>query len=413
MSIPSTERLLQRFLTYARIGSQADSRATTYPSSQGQWEVGRVLVDELRAMGLAGAHQDGKGLVHARIPGTKPGPGIALIAHVDTSPESPGSGVKPQVVRQYDGGDILLLGSGDRMGPAKYPELAHYRGKTLITSDGTTLLGADDKAGVAVIMEAAQRLLSDRGVAHGPVYLLFTCDEEIGHGVDHVDIPSLEVACAYTLDGGPAGELDQATFSADRADITIRGVNIHPSIGKGKMINAVRLAGLFLDRLPRQFLSPESTEGLEGFLHPYEIRGGVAETHMKLLMREFDSRLLDRQEQILKSIALGIEAEFPGSSVWIERVNQYRNLAEGLTREPRALALAEKAIRAQGIEPKLTSIRGGTDGSRLTERGLPTPNLFCGEHNPHSLHEWGCLEEMEQSVRTVLELIQLWGRESL
>lgn len=411
MSSSQPKRLLDRFLGYVRIGSQADFRASTYPSSSGQWTVGKLLVKELHEMGLNQAYQDANGLVHALIPGKVAAPAIALIAHVDTSPESPGDGVKPQVLAPYQGGDIPLSGSGGLISPKRHEELNRYIGKTLITSDGTTLLGADDKAGVAVIMEAAQRLLGQKGLEHGPVYLLFTCDEEIGHGVDHVDIPSLKVACAYTLDGGPAGELDIGTFSADRADVTIRGINIHPSIAKGKMVNAVRLAGLFLDRLPRQALSPETTEGLEGFLHPYEIKGGVAEVTIHLLMRDFQTKALDHQEQILKGIAKGIEAEFPGSTIEVKRVNQYRNMADGMAKEPRAVALAEKALIAAGLEPRLTSVRGGTDGSRLTERGLPTPNIFCGEHNAHALEEWCCLEEMEQSVATVLELIKLWGKE--
>lgn len=410
MSAPASPRLLERFLGYVRIGSQADFRAASYPSSAGQWEVGKRLVNELHAMGLTQAHQDPKGLVHAFIPGTVDAACIALIAHVDTSPESPGDGVKPRVIAPYDGGEIHLSGSGKSLSPSRHEELKRYVGKTLIVTDGTTLLGADDKAGVAVIMEAAHRLLESSS-HHGPLYLLFTCDEEIGHGVDHVDIPSLGVACAYTLDGGPAGELDVGTFSADRADVTIRGINIHPSIAKGKMVNAVRLAGIFLERLPRQTLSPETTEGMEGFLHPYEIKGGVAEATIHLLMRDFQTSALDEQERLLHSIARGIEKEFPGAAVEVKRVNQYRNMADGMAREPRAVALAEKAIRAVGIEPRLTSVRGGTDGSRLTERGLPTPNIFCGEHNAHSLEEWCCLEEMELSVATVLKLIELWSQE--
>ncbi len=411
MTAPDRNRLLERFLGYVRIGSQADFRAATYPSSPGQWEVGRRLVNELHAMGLSQAYQDPRGLVHAFIPGKVDSAAIALIAHVDTSPESSGDGVQPRVIANYDGGEIYLPGSGKSLSPSRHEELKRYVGKTLVVTDGTTLLGADDKAGVAVIMEAANRLIEAADTKHGPLYLLFTCDEEIGRGVDHVDIPSLGVACAYTLDGGPAGELDIATFSADRADITIRGINIHPSIAKGKMINAVRLAGIFIERLPRKTLSPETTEGMDGFLHPYEVKGSVAEASIQLLMRDFQTAALDEQERLLCRIAKEIEAEFPGAAVEVKRVNQYRNMAEGMAREPRAVALAEAAIRAVGIEPRLTSVRGGTDGSRLTERGLPTPNIFCGEHNAHSLEEWCCVEEMEQSVATVLKLIELWSRE--
>jgi len=406
----SQTRLLDRFLEYVKIGSQADFRALTYPSSPGQLEVGKLLLKELHEMGLDESFQDEHGLVHALIPGNPAAPAIALVAHVDTSPESPGDGVKPQVINRYDGSDIVLEGSKKVLSPTRYSELANYKGKTLITTDGTTLLGADDKAGVAVIMEAAQRLL-ETPLNHGPVVLLFTCDEEIGHGVDHVDIPEMGVACAYTLDGGPAGELDFATFSADRADVTITGVNIHPSIAKGKMVNAVRLAGIFLEKLPRTTLSPETTEGLEGFMHPYEITGGVAQAKISLLLRDFQTPALDQQENLLNEIARQIEKEFPGAKFEIKRTIQYRNMADGMAKEPRAVALAEQAMRNAGVDPKLTSVRGGTDGSRLTERGLPTPNIFCGEHNAHSLDEWCCLEEMEQSVNTVIELVKLWARE--
>ncbi len=406
----SLTRLLDRFLAYVKIDSQADFRAKTYPSSPGQLLVGQLLLQELHAMGLEEAYQDKNGLVYALIPGNPKAPAIALVAHVDTSPESPGGGVLPQVISRYDGTDIVLQGSKKVLSPSRYPELSAYCGKTLITSDGTTLLGADDKAGVAVIMEAAQRLL-EQPLNHGPVMLLFTCDEEIGHGVDHVDIEQLAVACAYTLDGGPSGELDIATFSADRAEVTFTGINLHPSIGKGKMINAVRLGGIFLDRLPRHILSPETTEGREGFIHPYEIQGGVAQTRISLLLRDFQASALDQQEAMLQTLAREIETEFPGAKVEVTRHIQYRNMAEGMAREPRAVTLAEQAMKNAGVVPNLTWVRGGTDGSRLTERGLPTPNIFCGEHNAHSLDEWCCLEEMEESVLTVLELVKLWAKE--
>ncbi len=406
----SQTRLLDRFLAYVKIESQADFRATTYPSSPGQLQVGQLLLRELHEMGLDEAYQDPNGLVYALIPGNPSAPAIALVAHVDTSPESPGGGVLPQVISRYDGLDILLEGSKKVLSPSRHPELSGYLGKTLITTDGTTLLGADDKAGVAVIMEVAQRLMEEP-LNHGPIMLLFTCDEEIGHGVDHVDIEQLGVACAYTLDGGPSGELDIATFSADRVEVTLTGINIHPSIGKGKMVNAVRLGGIFLDRLPRQNLSPETTEGREGFIHPYEIQGGVAQTKISMLLRDFQTAALDQQEALLQTLAREIETEYPGAKVEVTRQVQYRNMAEGMAIEPRAVALAEQAMKNVGLGPRLTWVRGGTDGSRLTERGLPTPNIFCGEHNPHSLDEWCCLEEMEESVQTVIELVKLWAKE--
>jgi tripeptide aminopeptidase len=292
---------------------------------------------------------------------------------------------------------------------ADNPELAQLKGKTIITTDGTTLLGADDKAGVAVIMEAAAQLMARPEIPHGPIRVCFTCDEEIGHGVDHVDLKKLGAQVGYTLDGGGAGEIDGETFSADLAVVKITGVNIHPSIGKGKMVNAVRLAGAFLERLPSQALSPESTEGRDGFLHPYVMQGGVAEATVRILLRDFDTPKLAEKAELLRSIGKLLEAEYPRCKVEVQVTPQYRNMGDGLAQEPRALDLAEAAIRRAGLEPKRTIIRGGTDGSRFTELGLPTPNLSTGEHNPHSPLEWTCLEEMATAVRVLVELARVWG----
>ena len=422
------DALLDRFCRYVRINTQADEAATTYPSSPGQLELGRQLTEELRALGLRDAEQDEHGIVLATIPATvpHPAPAIAWIAHVDTSPETTGISVKPTIHAPYKGGDIVLPGDSSRIiRVADNPELNELKGKTLITTDGTTLLGADDKAGVAVIMEAAAQLLAPspyplphdggegrvRGpkIPHGPIRVCFTCDEEIGHGVDHVDLKKLGAVVGYTLDGGGQGEIDGETFSADLAVVTVRGVNIHPSIGKARMVNAVRLAGLFLDRLPRTCLSPETTADREGFLHPYRIEGGVAETTIRILLRDFDTdRLADRAE-VLRAAARTVTAEFPQASIDVAIVKQYRNMADGLKKEPRAVAYAQEAMRRAGLEPKLTIVRGGTDGSRLTEMGLPTPNLSCGEHNLHSPLEWTCIEEMETAVAVLVQLAQIWG----
>ena len=285
-------------------------------------------------------------------------------------------------------------------------------GRTIVTTDGTTLLGADDKAGVAVIMELVTHLLEQREIAHGPVRVVFTCDEEIGHGVDHVDFKQLGATVCYTLDGQSADEIDVETFSADLAIVSVQGVNIHPSIGKGKMVNAVRVAADFVSRLPRDILSPETTEGREGFLHPYVVEGGVAEVTLRILLRDFDTAKLAERAEQLRQLAKQTEQEFSGSKVNVRVVTQYRNMAEGLRREPQAVALAEEALRRVGRTPKLTIIRGGTDGSRFTELGLPTPNLSCGQHNPHSPLEWACLEEMEQAVAMLVELVQLWAKEA-
>ena len=404
--------LLDRFCRYVRMNTQADESAKTYPSSPGQLELGALLTRELRAMGLRDAEQDEHGIVLATIPATvKHGaPTIAWIAHVDTSPETSGLNVKPVVHANYGGGDIVLPGDPSRvLRVADNPELADLKGKTIITADGTTLLGADDKAGVAVIMEAAAQLLGRPVLPYGPIRICFTCDEEIGHGVDHVDLKELGAQVGYTLDGGGQGEIDGETFSADLAVVTIRGVNIHPSIGKGRMVNAVRLTGLFLDRLPRLRLSPETTADRDGFLHPYRIEGGVAETTIRILLRDFDTDRLADREEVLRAVARTVTAEFPQASIDVQVVKQYRNMADGLRKEPRALAFAEEAMRRAGLQPKLTIVRGGTDGSRLTEMGLPTPNLSTGEHNPHSPLEWTCLEEMATAVRVLVELAQVWG----
>ena len=298
------DALLDRFCRYVRFHTQADEAATTYPSSPGQLELGRLLTEELRALGLRNAEQDEHGIVLATVPATAShaAPTIAWIAHVDTSPETTGLNVRPVVHADYQGGDIVLPADPSRViRVADNPELNRLKGKTLITTDGTTLLGADDKAGVAVIMEAAARLLARPEVPHGPIRICFTCDKEIGHGVDHVDLKKLGAVVGYTLDGGGQGEIDGETFSADLAVVTVRGVNIHPSIGKGRMVNAVRLAGLLLDRLPRACLSPETTADRDGFLHPYHIEGGVAETTLRILLRDFDTDpLADRAEVLAR-----------------------------------------------------------------------------------------------------------------
>jgi tripeptide aminopeptidase len=408
------DTLLDRFCRYVRIDTQSDESATTYPSSTGQLELGRLLADELREIGLPDAAQDNHGIVLATIPATvkHAAPAMAWNAHFDTSPETSGHNVKPIIHREYNGGDLVLPGDPTKvLRAAEHADLARLKGKTIITTDGTTLLGGDDKAGVAVIMESASYLLAHPEVPHGPIRVLFTCDEEIGHGVDHVDVKKLGAQVAYTLDGGGQGEIDGETFSADLAVITITGVNIHPGLATGKMVNAVRLAGLFLERLPRLTLAPETTADREGFLHPYRIEGGVAEVKLRIILRDFATPKLAEKADLLHAAARLLEAEFPQAKVAVQVTPQYRNMAEGLAREPRALRFADEAMRRAGLEPKRCIVRGGTDGSRLTEMGLPTPNLSCGEHNIHSPLEWTCLEEMQTAVRVLVELACIWGAE--
>jgi tripeptide aminopeptidase len=407
-------RLLGRFLRYVQIDTTACDASTTYPSSPGQLVLGKLLADELREMGLKDVEHDEHGLVWATLPptaaakGNQPLPVVAFNAHLDTSPETTGKNVKPHVIRSYPGGDIRISPQ-QIITVADNPELNGLIGKTLITTDGTTLLGADDKAGLAVIMELVQTLIEHPQVPHGPIRILFTCDEEIGHGIDHVDLAKLGASVCYTLDGQGTGELDTETFSADLASVKIRGVNIHPSIGKGRMVNAIRAASAFIDRLPKGALAPEATEHREPFLHPYTIEGGVAEVKIKVLLRDFETAGLAEQAERLSQAAREVEAAIPGCSFDIQIKKQYRNMRDGLAKEPRAVAFAEEAYKRLGREHKLTIIRGGTDGCQLTERGLPTPNLSTGEHNPHSPLEWTCLEEMQAAVEHLVQLVQVWA----
>jgi len=406
------DSLLDRFLRYVRLDTQSDETSSTYPSTAKQLVLSRMLADECRALGLADVSLDEFGIVMATVPATtrEPSPTIALVAHVDTSPEYTAAGVNPQVVRNYDGRDLVLPGDPSKVLKAsEFPELKTVVGHTLITTDGRTLLGGDDKAGVAVIMSAAAALMkSDQ--PHCAVRVCFTCDEEIGRGTDKLDLHKLNAICGYTLDGGGRGEIDGETFSADGALVTVRGVNTHPSIGKGVMVNAIRILSDFLSRLPTARLTPETTDGREGFIHPYHIEGGVAEASCRLILRDFETAALAEQAQLLESIAAALRAEHPRAAIEIKIREQYRNMREGLAREPRAIAKAEAAMQALGIEPKRSIIRGGTDGSLLTAKGLPCPNLSCGQHNPHSPLEWASLDEMQTAVDVLVQLAVEWGR---
>lgn len=407
--------LLDRFLRYVRIDTQSCETTGTVPSTAKQLNLCKLLVTECRELGLDNVELSEHGVVTATIPSTidPPGQAIAWVAHVDTSPETSGTNVRPVIHRNYAGGDITLPGDPSKvLRVADNPALTGLVGATIITTDGTTLLGADDKAGVAVIMAAAAHLMIHRDIPHGPIKLVFTCDEEIGHGVDHVDLDQLDCVCGYTLDGDGQGMVDTETFSADLAIVTITGINIHPSIGKGKMVNALRVAAEFITHLPDTILSPESTEGREGFLHPYALEGGVAQATLRVLLRDFETTRLDEFAGMLRQIAADLVHKHPRAQVDVKIVEQYRNMREGLATEPRAVAKAVEAIEACGMEPKQTIIRGGTDGSRLTALGLPTPNLSTGEHNPHSPLEWTSVEEMQRAVEVLVALAKLWGPET-
>jgi tripeptide aminopeptidase len=398
--------LLDRFCRYVRVETTADDSSQTYPSSPGQTDLARLLVEELQALGLD-ASMDEFSIVSALVPGNVEGaPTIAWLAHMDTSPEASGKGVDPQVIDSYPGGDLRL--KSGRVIPAS--DLEGFEGKVLVTTDGTTLLGADDKSGVAIIVTAVERLLAAPDRPRCPIRVIFTCDEEIGRGTDKLDLKTINAVCAYTLDGESQGQLENETFSADLALVKVTGKNIHPGLAYGKMCNAIRATAKFLEQLPPD-LSPERTQGREPFLHPYVIDGGVAEVTLRVLLRSFETPDLAEMAQRLRAAASAVMKMVPEVTVDVEIREQYRNMAEYLAKEPRAVALAEEAYRKVGLEPVLRSIRGGTDGSRLSEKGLPTPNLFAGMHNFHCELEYACLDEMENAVKVLLELATLWSRE--
>jgi tripeptide aminopeptidase len=409
--------LLERFLRYVQIDTQSNEHSISVPSTAKQLDLCRLLEAECRELGLVDVSLDQFGIVMGTIPPTitatvgQEAPTIAWLAHVDTSPETSGKDVRPIVHQNYAGGDLTLPGDRSKViRVADNPALAELKGCTIITSDGTTLVGADDKAGVAVIMSAAAQLMAHPEIPHGPIRVCFTCDEEIGRGVDHLDLKRLNAVCAYTLDGEGQGMVDAETFSADQAIVTVTGVNIHPSIGKGKMVNAVRVLAEFLSRLPGDRLSPETTEDREGFIHPYTIEGGVARATCRMILRDFETPRLAEYHRLLEQIASEVRTRHPRATIEVTFAEQYRNMRDGLLREPRALAKAILAMRALGMEPRQTIIRGGTDGSRLTALGLPTPNLSTGEHNPHSPLEWTSVEEMQRGVDVLVALAREWGR---
>ena len=409
------ESVLDRFLRYVRVDTQSDEESSTYPSTMKQLELCRMLADECRAISLAGVEMTEFGIVTATIPSNveHEAPAIVWFAHVDTSPEFSGANVKPVLHENYDGTDIVLPGDPSRVvRVAENPALSGLIGGTVITTDGTTLLGADNKAGAAAIMAAAEYLMTHPEIPRGPIRICFTCDEEIGLGVEKVDIPKLNAVCGYTLDGEGRGRIDCETFSADGAVITVDGINTHPSEGKGAMVNAIRILSQFLAALPTESLAPEVTDGRDGFIHPYGVEGGVAKASAKLILRDFDTEKLVEQAALLESVAEPLRAEHPRATIAIDVKKQYRNLGEGLRGEPRAVAKAEEAMRKVGLEPQREIIRGGTDGSLLTEQGLPTPNLSTGEHNPHSPLEWTSLEELQTATDVLVALAECWSTAS-
>ena len=405
--------LLDRFLRYVRVDTQSKRDRDRSPSTPGQLELSRMLVEELKEAGLADAELDDNGYVMATLPGTADGdaPVIGLIAHVDTSPDASGSGVEPIVHRDYQGGVIELPRNGAVLDPAVQAELRGKEGHDIVTASGDTLLGADDKAGVAEIMAAVAYLARHPELPRPTLRIGFTPDEEIGEGATLFDIERFGAFCAYTMDGSKLGELQDETFTAAEAVVTIDGVEVHPGQATGKLVNAARLAARILAALPADRLTPETTEGREGFIHPYEISGDPALTVVRFIVRDFDDDALADHVALVRRAAEEVMGAEPRARLELEVKEQYLNMRRFLERSPEIVEVAERAIRAEGLQPVRTPIRGGTDGSRLSERGLPTPNLFTGGHEYHSVREWASVQEMASAAATVVRLAGEWSRQ--
>ena len=403
------EDAAERFLRYVRIDTQSDEDSETYPSTAKQLDLLRLLLDELKEIGLADAAIDEHGYVTASLPPTVEHdvPAIAYFAHADTAREVTGANVSPQRIR-YEGGEIQLGDSGQTITPEQSPELAGHVGHELITTDGTTLLGADDKAGVAEIMAAIAYLAAHAEIPHGPLKVAFNPDEEIGRGVEHFPVESFGAVAAYTVDGSTAGELQSETFSGAAVRMCIRGRAIHPGWAKGELVNAIKIAGEIISRLP-DGLSPETTEGREGFVHPVLVQGDSTEVELRFIARDFDDDRLGEHVTFLRALGEEVAAAEPRCSIEVEDRIQYRNPRAGIERNPQIVANLEEAIRRVGLEPRQTAIRGGTDGSALTEMGLPTANVFTGGHDAHSEREWICVEDMGLAAATLVELAQTWA----
>jgi tripeptide aminopeptidase len=406
------DSVLDRFLRYVRYDTRSDEQSISYPSTDVQLALLRDLAAELRALGLTDAAVDDFGYVMAAIPATtrKTGvPTIGFIAHVDTSPEMPGAHVEPIVHRRYDGRDLVLPDDPSVVLRLQdNPALAEQIGHDIVTASGTTLLGADNKAGVAEIVTAAAYLVAHPEIPHGTVRLAFTPDEEIGRGTDHFDVARFAADYAYTMDGGRLGEIETESFSADAMTVTFHGFNTHPGYAKGRMVNAIKVAAAFIDRLPRDTQSPETTDGHDGFVHPYVIHASVERTTVKLLVRDFVTAGLNEKEALIEGLAREAADRYPEARVEVAVQESYRNMKEVLDRYPAVAEHACEAIRRAGLEPRSRSIRGGTDGSRLSFMGLPTPNLFAGEHNFHSRLEWVSVQDMEKAVEVIVHLCQIW-----
>ena len=404
--------MLSRFLRYARIDTQSEAGVDTSPSTEKQLDLARLLRDELEEIGLDDVKLDEFGYVYGSLPGSASAPPVGLIAHVDTSPDVTGTGVDPIVHEGYDGGRIELPKEGVFLDPEELPLLQKKIGHDIVTTDGSTLLGADDKAGVAEIMAAVAYLKEHPELEHAPIRVCFTVDEEVAGGADHLDLEAFGARYAYTLDGAEIGEIEAETFNATKVLVAIRGRSTHPGTAKGQLVNAVKLAADFVAALPRDALSPETTEEREGFVHPHKITGGAEETCVEFIVRDHDAAKLEEHLGLIRTLAGEIGEREPRAAVQITEEEQYRNMGEVIDKHPEVIEAAEEAVRRIGVEPVHTIIRGGTDGARLSHRGLPTPNLFTGGSEYHSRREWASVQDMAAAAAMLVELAQVWAERS-
>ncbi|MDF5690026.1 peptidase T [Aquirufa aurantiipilula] len=402
----------QRFLTYVQIDTQSDPNSSSSPTTEKQKDLGKVLVQELKQLGLDSAHMDEYGYVYAQLASNiqEPVPGICFCAHMDTSPDCSGKHVKPIVHSNYQGQDLILPDDSSVVIRLQdHPDLAEQIGHDIITASGTTLLGADNKAGVAEIMDAVQFWVQHPDVPHGPISILFTPDEEVGRGTDHVNLEKVNATYGYTIDGEKRGHLENETFSADGFTIKIEGISQHPGFAKGRMESAIKIASEIVGLLPKDHLSPESTENMEGFIHPVDISGSVETATIDFILRDFKTEKLEEYGMLLKSITHQVLKNYPHSKVQFIQTEQYRNMNEILVKHPACLENAMEAMRRAGLQPEMQSIRGGTDGSRLTFMGLPCPNIFAGEHAFHSKQEWVSIQDMQKATETIVHLAAIYA----
>lgn len=404
-------QVAENFIRYVQVDTQSDVQSSSVPSTEKQKDLSRILVEELKAIGITDAHLDDLGYVYATIPSNtdKHVPVICFCSHVDTSPDSSGTNVMPLVHSNYQGEDLVLPDDEKIIIRfSEHPDLKEQIGNDIVTASGKTLLGADDKAGVAEIMDAARILMSNPEIKHGDIKILFTPDEEIGRGVDHVDLKKLGAEYAYTVDGEKAGTIEDETFSADGVKVKIDGISIHPGYAKGKMINAIKVASDIIDSLPKDRLSPETTHAKEGFVHPTNIEGTVEEATLSFIIRDHDTKKLAEHEAELESIVKEVLSKYPGASYSFEVSEQYRNMKEILDQHSKVVEIAMMGIERAGMKVEKRSIRGGTDGSRLSFMGLPCPNIFAGGHAFHGKQEWVSIQDMQKAVLSILHIVALW-----